>query len=130
MAKNKKLILIVEDELSLLNALKEKFINEGLAVLLAADGEEGLKAALEKHPDLILLDILLPKMDGMTMLKKLREENDWGKQAKVILLTNLDSAEKVAEGIKMSFAGSYDYLVKTDWTLDEVVEKVKNKLGK
>jgi len=128
MIKNKKTILVVEDELVLSQTLKEKFTGEDFDVLTAEDGEAGLKTALEKHPDLILLDILLPKMDGMTMLKKLREENDWGKNAKVILLTNVDSPDMVAKGLKTGFDGSYDYLVKTNWTLDEVVKKVKNKL--
>src|SRR3989344_8117364 len=125
MTETKKTILIIEDESVLCKTLKEKFVSEGFAALTAEDGEEGLKLALEKRPDLILLDILLPKMDGMTMLKKLREENDWGKNAKVILLTNVDSPDMIAEGLKVGFDESYDYLVKTNWTLDEVVKKVK-----
>lgn len=128
MSETKKTILIVEDEAVLREAMKEKLTNSGFDTHTAEDGEEGLKIALEKHPDLILLDILLPKMDGMTMLKKLREENDWGRNARVILLTNVDNPDMVAEGLKIGFDESYDYLVKTNWTLDEVVKKVKNKL--
>jgi len=75
-------------------------------------------------PDLILLDIILPKMDGMTVLKKLRED-DRGKDVPVILLTNLDYSVGVAKAME---SGAYDYLVKVDWTLEEVVEKVRKRL--
>ena len=124
-----KKILIVEDEEIMLKALVEKFSLEGFEVVQAIDGEEGLKKALHEKPDIILLDILLPKMDGMAVLKKLREDA-WGKYAKVILLTNVSDAETVALGAEFG-AGEgevYEYLVKTDWTLDEVVQKVKNRL--
>ena len=87
-----KKILIVEDEASLRKALVEKFQREGFETFLAFDGVEGLDQAERIQPDLILLDIIMPKMDGMTMLKKLRESGDWGKQVPVIILTNLSSA--------------------------------------
>lgn len=124
-----KKILIVEDEEIMLKALVEKFSAEGFEVVKAIDGEEGLKKALHEKPDIILLDILLPKMDGMAVLKKLREDA-WGKYAKVILLTNVSDAETVAMGAEFGTGGGevYEYLVKTDWTLDEVVQKVKNRL--
>lgn len=82
--------------------------------------------ALLWHPDLILLDIVMPKMDGMTMLAQLRED-EWGKTARVITLTNLSDTEKVAEAIEH---GSYEYLVKSDWKIEDVVAKVREKLGK
>ncbi len=124
-----KKILIVEDEEIMLKALVEKFSSEGFEVVKAIDGEEGLKKALHEKPDIILLDILLPKMDGMAVLKKLREDA-WGKYAKVILLTNVSDAETVATGAEFGTGEGevYEYLVKTDWTLDEVVQKVKNRL--
>jgi len=117
-------ILIVEDEKTIQEALVFKFKKEGFNVLKASDGEEALKIALENKIDMILLDIILPKMDGVTMLKKLREDKR-GLDTPVILLTNLDYSVGVA---KMMEAGAFDYLVKTDWTLDEVVEKVREKL--
>ena len=123
--KTKKKILIVEDEESLRGALRDKFAWEGFDVLEAGDGEEGLKAALREHPDLILLDIIMPKMDGITMLKKLRED-DWGKEAQVILLTNLSDNEKLSEALAQ---GTYDYLVKSDWKIADVVAKVRERLG-
>ena len=117
-------ILIVEDEKPLREILVDNFKGEGFFVLVATNGEEGLKMALLEHPDFILLDIILPVMDGMTMLKKLRED-EWGKEAKVMMLTNLSDPEKVSQALEQ---GSYDYLVKTDWHIDEVVQKVKEKL--
>ncbi|MBT3817196.1 MAG: response regulator [Candidatus Magasanikbacteria bacterium] len=125
MEEKKKLLLVVEDEVSLANALNKKFSSEDFEVLVAKDGEEGLKKSLENHPHIILLDIIMPKLDGISMLKKLREDN-WGKEVPVILLTNLSDSEKVAEGMEV---GVYDYLVKSDWKIEDVVSKVKEKLG-
>lgn len=119
-------ILIIEDESSLRNALRDKFTRDGFEVLEAKNGEEGLDVALREHPDLILLDIVMPKMDGMTMLTQLRED-EWGKTARVITLTNLSDTEKVAEAIEH---GSYEYLVKSDWKIEDVVATVRKKLGK
>lgn len=124
MTENKKTILIVEDDIPMLEALNDKFTKEGFDILEAKNGIEGLNMSFDKHPDLILLDIIMPKMDGMTMLKKLRE-NEWGKAVPVILLTNLSSSEKATEAM---VKGVYDYLVKADWTLEEVVDKVKEHL--
>ncbi|MBI4079471.1 MAG: response regulator [Candidatus Levybacteria bacterium] len=118
-------ILIVDDEEMLLKALSDKFSTEGFTVISAKDGQDGLQSALREHPDVILLDVIMPKMDGVTMLKKLRED-EWGKNVPVIILTNLSSIDKtyIPSDDKV-----YDYLVKTDWTLDELVEKVKEKLA-
>ncbi|MEX0917607.1 MAG: response regulator [Candidatus Paceibacterota bacterium] len=118
-------VLIIEDDQALLKALVEKFTHEGFVVLEAHDGEEGLAKALEEHPAVILLDIVMPKMDGITMLGKLREDV-WGKEAKVILLTNLSTADRVSEAVQL---GSYEYLVKTDWKIEDVVKKVREKIG-
>lgn len=120
----KKKILIVEDEKPLMMALHDKLTHEGFYVLQAGDGSEGLRLAFENHPDLILLDIIMPTMDGMTMLAKLRA-NEWGKNARIIVLTNLADEEKVEESMRQSV---YDYLIKSDWTLEDLVKKVKAKL--
>ncbi len=120
-----KTILIVEDETPLRSALQEKFTREGFSVLEARDGEEGLKMAIEKHPDIILLDIIMPKMDGLTVLKKLHEDPK-DKEIPVILLTNLSDDQQVAEAIK---EGVYEYLVKSDWKIADLVKEVKEKLG-
>lgn len=125
MANLKKKILVVEDEISLLKALEEKFTHEGFEVLKARNGEEGLQIAIQAKPEMILLDIIMPKMDGLTMLRELRKD-PWGKDAKIILLTNLSSPEAVTEAIQHNV---YDYLVKTNWKLDSIVLKVKTMLG-
>ena len=122
---DKKIILIVEDERPLREALRDKLTREGFSTLEAKNGEEGLDVALREHPELILLDIVMPVMDGMTMLKQLRE-NAWGKNVKIIILTNLSDIEKIADSVKNEV---YDYLVKTDWKLEDVVTKVRERLG-
>lgn len=119
-----KRILIVEDELPLLNVLRDKFVREGFSVLEATDGKQGLESALAEHPDLILLDIILPVMDGVTMLKKLHAD-DWGKDARVIMLTNLSDNKSVADALAL---GSHDFLVKSDWKIEDVVKAVNHKL--
>jgi Response regulator containing CheY-like receiver, AAA-type ATPase, and DNA-binding domains len=121
----KQTILIVEDEPSLRDVLRDKLTIEGFAVLQAVDGEEGLEVILREHPDLILLDIMMPKMDGLTMLKMLRADA-WGAKAKVILLTNSSDNEKVAEAMAQ---GTYDYLVKSDWKIDDVAAKIRERLS-
>ena len=120
--KNK--ILIVEDEIDLRDALVTAFTYEGFSTLVAGDGEEGLSVAEADAPNLILLDISMPKMNGLTMLKKLRE-TAWGKDTKVIVMTVLDDLSKVAEVMD---AGGDEYVVKTQVTLTEIVQKVKHKL--
>lgn len=117
-------ILIVEDEKVMLDSLAEKFTKEGFETIKAADGEEGLKKALEFHPDLILLDIMMPKMDGLTMLKKIREDS-WGENVKVVILTNAEDNKRIAEGVEYGLTDKFSYLIKTDNTLDSIVEEVK-----
>ncbi|HOX60791.1 MAG TPA: response regulator [Candidatus Magasanikbacteria bacterium] len=117
-------ILIVEDEPALSRALVTKFKKEGFTVFKASDGEEGLRIALQEHPHIILLDIVMPIMDGITMLEKLRADV-WGKDVAVIMLTNLADEVKVAEVMRF---GSRDFLIKTDWQLSDVVKKVKDRL--
>ena len=118
-------ILIVEDELPLLDALTEMFKNEKFHVLRAQDGFEGLNTALKHHPDLILTDILMPKMDGVEFIKRLKKD-EWGKQIPIIVLTNLSDKQELTEimGIGIS-----DYLLKADWSLKDIVHKVNDKLA-
>lgn len=126
MENDKKSILVIDDEASVTRALSDKLSRAGFSVLMARDGEQGLKAALEKRPDLILLDIIMPKMDGMTMLSKLRED-ERGKTIPVIILTNLNADDAVTRGVVRDTPAYY--LVKTDWTIEQVVEKVRERLG-
>ncbi|MFH1170936.1 MAG: response regulator [bacterium] len=120
-----KTILIVEDEKPLRDALRYTFEAEGFEIITAGDGEEGLAKALKRKPDCILLDIIMPKMDGMTMLKKLRE-NVWGKGAKVIALTNLSDWPYNKQAVEHNVL---EYLVKSDWKMKDIVKKVREKLG-
>lgn len=122
--KTKKTILIVEDETALRTALSDKFGRENFFVLEARNGKEGLEVALKDHPDLILLDIMMPVMNGMEMFKELHEDA-WGKNAKVIMLTNLNDAENIAAAMDL---GSYDYFIKSDWKMKDLVAKVVEKL--
>ena len=127
---NKKILVIeeVEDDDSLRKAINEKLSLEGFEVIGAKDGEEGLAIALSHKPDLILLDIMMPKMDGITMMKKLRQGSDWGKKVPIILLTNLDkNDDKITQAISEN-EPSY-FIVKSDFTMKELVNKIKNRLS-
>jgi len=123
--KQQKKILIVEDEDGLRDIIASELEKEGIAVLHAKDGQEGLELAFQEQPDLILLDVLMPNVDGLTMLEKLRQ-NRWGKNAKVIILTNAENdVEKVAKALNNDV---FEYLVKSRWSLDAVIDRVKEKL--
>jgi len=119
-----KKILIIEDETALLKALIMKLETSEFVLTEATNGKDGLGMALRGHPDLILLDIIMPVMDGITMLRELRKD-EWGKDAKVILLTNLSDAEKVEEAESQ---GVHDYLIKSDWRIEDVVKKINEVL--
>lgn len=121
---NKK-ILIIEDELPMLKALSDKFTREGFSVLEAQNGEEGLDVAIKTHPDLILLDLFMPIMDGKDMMKKLRNDS-WGKNVPIIILTNLNPDDKTLNEILES--GPSYYFIKSKWKLEDLVRKVKEEL--
>lgn len=116
-------ILVVEDDASLALALVDALGREGFEVHQARNGRLGLSRALEIKPDLILLDLLMPEIDGITMLKTLRAD-DWGKKVPVIILTNVSEMSTIAEAIKLA----PDYIVKANWRIDQVVERVKLRL--
>lgn len=122
---NQKKVLVVEDETALSELLSEKFAQEGFKVRSAESAETGIKLALNFLPDLILLDIILPGMDGLTMLKKLRQ-NRWGSRVPVIILSNLNDQESVSKAMKI---GVYDFLVKSNVKLSDVVEEVREVLS-
>lgn len=118
-------VLVVDDEKDLREALSAALSYEGINVLTAEDGEAGLRVALSEKPALILLDITMPKKDGLEVLKDLRAD-EWGKEVKVIVMTAHDDMGKIAEVLE---AGGDEYVVKTDVSLAEIVAKVKAKLG-
>src|ERR1035437_10270979 len=90
----KQTILVVEDEPALLKIYANQMSEEGFLVLRANNGQEGFDIAIKEKPDLILTDILMPVMDGMTMMQKLRKVDSWGKNVPIILLTNLSIQEE------------------------------------
>ena len=118
-------ILLIEDNPTLLYTYQIKLVINGFEVLTAADGEEGLSTALQNHPDLILLDILLPKMDGFVLMQKLRE-NSWGKNVPIIILTNLDTNDKITQIIAENKPSGY--LIKANTSPEEVVNHVREVL--
>jgi len=126
----KKKILVVEDEKPLRRVLAKKLTIEGFSVSEAAEGKSGLEMALREHPDLILLDVIMPKMGGKEVLAELQKDS-WGKSVPIIFLTNLSDPVKIAEISESSsrHATVFDYLIKSDWKLEEVVEKVRSNLG-
>lgn len=119
----KKKVLVVEDDEATLKALHLALEKANLAVLQAKNGVSGIVVALEKRPDLILLDILMPMMDGWEMLQQLREKDDWGKCVPVIILTNL-SADEDAQIKHIAELGPSFFMVKADWKVEGVVDKV------
>lgn len=122
-AANKK-ILIIDDDPNIRNAFIRRFIEEGFIALSASDGQAGLDLALKTKPDLILLDIVMPEMDGMTMLQKLRQDA-WGASAKVIILTDLNEIVKTPENLARE---SFCYLVKSEWKIEDVMARAKEML--
>jgi DNA-binding response OmpR family regulator len=122
MTETKKDILLIEDEDVLANMYETKFAKEGFVIRKALDGETGLKMAQERRPDLILLDIIMPKLDGFTVLRRLKADEKL-KDIPVMLLTNLGQDEDVKKGTELGVVG---YLVKANSTPAQVVDKVKD----
>ncbi len=120
----KQTILLVEDDTFLSGMYKTKFELEGFIVVTAEDGFKGFQLAKEQRPDIILLDILMPKMDGFEVLQKIRASDDT-KNIPVILLTNLGQKDDVKKGLAL---GADGYLIKAHFMPSEVVTKVKSVL--
>jgi len=122
----KKKILIIEDDRSLQNALVEMAVREGYDVSSAFDGEEGLKKTAEFKPDLVLLDIILPKKDGYEVLREIKKNEDT-KNIPVLILTNLEEIGNVQKALDL---GATTFMVKSDFSIKDVLEKVRNALNK
>lgn len=118
-------ILIVEDDTNLRGILRDSLMDAGYDVSEARSGEEGLEAALSKHPDLTLLDIVLPGTDGLGVLTAIRDDKPWGQNAKVIMLTNLSDSQSVAACLEL---GAHTFLVKADWTIEDILATIKKEL--
>ena len=121
---DKKKILIVDDDENLRVVLRDKLRLLGFEVEESSDGKEGLDKALILHPDVILLDVLMPIMDGWAMLRKLRID-PWGKIVRVIMLTVVEDLHSVARAME---DGSFSYLIKTGESMNDIISKVEDVL--
>lgn len=116
-----KKILVVEDDLSYQHLLKDQLIKNGYEVIITTCGNEGLELSKKHRPDLILLDIKMPKMDGMEMLTELRKDIK-GKIIPVIILTNIEPNDKILKTVLTELPSSY--LIKSDIKIAELLEKM------
>ncbi len=123
-SEQRKKVLIVDDEKDLREALFMTLAAEGYEVFSAPDGEAGLTLALTEKPDLILLDLQMPKLDGHGVLRALRAD-EWGKSVQVIVLTALGDFESISDTVE---AGGMDYVVKSDVDLEDLAKMVKEKI--
>ena len=121
---NKK-ILVIEDEATLQKALNEILSKEGYEVVSSLDGLRGLELAQKENPDLILLDIILPKMDGFEVLRRIKE-NDKISKIPVIILTNLSDVNDIQKALDL---GATTYLVKADFHIEDVLKKIEKVLS-
>lgn len=121
---NKK-ILLIEDEAALQKSLGDTLTEEGFLVLSALDGEVGERLAKSEKPDLIILDLILPRKDGLEVFRSLKDD-ELTRDIPVVVLTNLERIEHVEKVLEM---GAKTYLVKANYTLREIVEKIKQTLA-
>ena len=116
-----KKILVVEDDKFLRELIIQKLLSEGYSTAEAVDGEEGIKKIAEEKPDLVLLDIILPGIDGFEVLKQAKANEDI-KDIPIIILSNLGQQDDTDKGIEL---GAKDYLIKAEFTPGEIIEKIK-----
>ncbi len=121
-----KKILIVEDEEVILNLLEKKLTQEGYEVLTARDGEEGLKTMGVMKPDLILLDIVMPKLGGFEVMEEKQNQDD----LKKIPINVVAKSGQPVEISKAQELGAKDWLIKTEFDPQEVIDKVVKQVGK
>lgn len=116
-----KTILIIEDDKFLRELIAQKLNKEEYNISEAIDGEEGIKKVKEEKPDLVLLDLILPGIDGFEVLSQMKE-NPETKSIPVIILSNLGQKEDMEKGLKL---GAVDYLIKAHFTPGEIIDKIK-----
>ena len=113
-------ILIVEDDENIRTLYKDAFELQEMTVLTGENGQEGVRLALEHHPDVILMDIMMPIMDGHQAMQRIRLD-EWGRNAKVIFLTNFSDAENVVHAVE---EGTEEYIVKANTSIKDMVNQV------
>lgn len=121
MAINNKTILLMEDDIMVSSIYKAKFEADGFKVVIAIDGASGLELLKKEKPDIVLQDVILPGLDGFSVLEEIKRDKAT-KNIPVIMLTNLGTPEDKAKGQRM---GATDYLVKASFTPSEISEKIK-----
>ncbi|MDO8639468.1 MAG: response regulator [bacterium] len=114
-------ILVVEDDKFLRELIARKLTQEAYIVVQAVDGEDGVKKIKAEKPDLVLLDLILPGIDGFEVLARIKDDQSLG-SIPVIILSNLGQKEDVERGLKL---GAVDYLIKAHFTPGEIIEKIK-----
>jgi len=119
-------VLVAEDDKFLIKAYSAKLIKSGFETILAANGEEAIERTMSEKPDVILLDLVMPKKDGFEVLYELKN-NDQTKKIPVIILSNLGQEEDIKRGKEL---GAKDYLVKSNIAIQDVVDKIKQVLSK
>ncbi|MEA1936921.1 MAG: response regulator [Patescibacteria group bacterium] len=124
--KEKIKVLIIEDDSYIMEMYKIKFAYSGFEVISASDGEKGLKILEKERPDIILLDVIMPKKDGFSVLKEIKSKPAI-KEIPVVLLTNLGQRENIEKGFEL---GAVSYIIKAHFTPSEIVEKIKDALKK
>ena len=118
-------ILIIEDDKFLRELITQKVSSEGYEVVVASDGEEGLAMAKEEKPNLILLDLILPAMDGFEVLRQIKAVEEI-KHIPVIILSNLGQKEDIDKGVSL---GAKDYMIKAHFTPGEITKKIQEILA-
>lgn len=122
MSEDKKIVLIVEDDEFLRSLTAKRLEKESLGVMIAVDGENAMNVLSENRPDIILLDLLLPGLNGFEVLEKVRQDDNL-KDVPIIVFSNLGQKEDLE---KAKSLGANDYLIKANFTLDDVIAKIKN----
>jgi DNA-binding response OmpR family regulator len=119
-------ILIIEDDDFFRELIRKKLVSEGFEVSEAVDGEKGIETIREIHPDLVILDLLLPSIDGFEVLSKVKADASIA-QTRFIVLSNLGQQEDIERGLRL---GADDFLIKSQFDIDQIMDKVKAVLNK
>ncbi len=124
---NPKKILLIEDDIFLSSLLKNRFQKEGIEIIHSKDGEEAVKVLSTTKPDLILLDIMLPKKSGFEIMEEIRSDPQLQIQdVPIVIISNLGQPEDISKGERLGAAG---YLIKAKTSIDDLIEKVKSFLS-
>lgn len=116
-----KKILLVDDDMAFCEMLSEILTANGAHVISEIDGESGINRALKEKPDIVVFDVMMPRMTGITALEKLRQ-NEWGKHVPAILLTNVNQPEAMAASLEKG--PPTEYLLKVDWSLEQIATRI------